>query len=174
MILNCFQTNLHKPLPKFRCIKRRIPEYNFLFRIVFGLIWLFEVKIKNKPNICFPKSFSHELGGVSDLRLHRTSDSSRSFQSLLRDSAQLPNLTCMVPYYGGLWNICSQSFWKCVNLTWTRAPTNFSLNATEEELIKRYKIKVNFKKKDHIRKININFFSIPNLFSVEYLLRGPW
>jgi hypothetical protein len=25
---------------------------------------LFEVKIKNKPNIFFPKSFSDELGGV--------------------------------------------------------------------------------------------------------------
>jgi hypothetical protein len=30
---------------------------------------LFEVKIKNKPNIFFPKSFSDELGGV--LSIHQ-------------------------------------------------------------------------------------------------------
>jgi hypothetical protein len=30
---------------------------------------LFEVKIKNKPNIFFPKSFSDELGGVPTMQL---------------------------------------------------------------------------------------------------------
>jgi hypothetical protein len=29
---------------------------------------LFEVKIKNKPNIFFPKSFSDELGGVLSVK----------------------------------------------------------------------------------------------------------
>jgi hypothetical protein len=49
---------------------------------------LFEVKIKNKPNIFFPKSFSDELGGVEGRGKKKDEKGKGKMQSLKNGNRQ--------------------------------------------------------------------------------------